>query len=133
MNANWINSVSTRPARHGRPDRKRKARRLFYEVLADAFDFAGPDLWKSNSFASLRPRLAIHVRHVIAKLESSLACEIRRGRSKPFCGLGATAEQRKVAAAYRTSETSAAIQKLQLKLDPAREVLSRLEAAEAPR
>jgi hypothetical protein len=102
-----------------------------YEMLADAFDFADPDLWKSNSFASLRPRLVIHVRHVIAKLESSIDYEIRRGRSQPFCGLGATTEQRKRAAADRTEETSAAIRKLQQKLDRAREILSRLEAAEA--
>ena len=33
-----------------------------YEALADAFDFADPELWKSNSFAALRPRLVLHVR-----------------------------------------------------------------------
>jgi hypothetical protein len=46
-----------------------------YEALADAFDFADPELWKSNSFAALRPRLALHVRRVIAGLEKDLAWE----------------------------------------------------------
>jgi hypothetical protein len=41
-----------------------------YEVLADALDFADPELWKSNSFARLRDRLIIHLRAAIAKLEA---------------------------------------------------------------
>jgi hypothetical protein len=40
-----------------------------YEVLADAFDLADLDLWRSNSFASLRPRLISYVEHAIAVLE----------------------------------------------------------------
>jgi hypothetical protein len=33
-----------------------------YEMLNDVFDFTDPELWKSNSFAALRPRLVIHLR-----------------------------------------------------------------------
>jgi len=40
-----------------------------YEGLADAFDLADPDLWRSNTFASLRPRLISYVEHAIAVLE----------------------------------------------------------------
>jgi hypothetical protein len=42
-----------------------------YEVLVDDFDFADPDLWRSNSFASLRPRLIRHLERAIAVLEFS--------------------------------------------------------------
>jgi hypothetical protein len=44
----------------------------FYEIFADAFDLADPDLWKSNSFAMVRPRLLIEVRAAIADLELKL-------------------------------------------------------------
>jgi hypothetical protein len=37
--------------------------------MHDIFDFADPDLWKSNSFAILRPRLIINVRTTIAVLK----------------------------------------------------------------
>jgi hypothetical protein len=40
-----------------------------YEALAEALDFSDPDLWRSNSFASLRPRLAIYLRAKVADLE----------------------------------------------------------------
>jgi len=43
-----------------------------WESLAEAFDFSDPDLWKSNSFGSLRPRLVIWMRHVVAKLQGEL-------------------------------------------------------------
>jgi hypothetical protein len=46
----------------------------FYEIFAEAFDLADPNLWKSNSFAMVRPRLLIEVRAAIADLE----CEIHR-------------------------------------------------------
>jgi hypothetical protein len=97
-----------------------------YEALADAFDFADPELWKSNSFAALRPRLVVHVRCVIAELEEDLAYKIRRSRSQPFCGFGATAEHRKAAAASRKAETSSAIRKIEAKLARAREILGQL-------
>ena len=44
-----------------------------YEMLAEAFDFADPELWKSNSFAGLRPRLVLHLKAAIASLEHDLA------------------------------------------------------------
>jgi hypothetical protein len=31
-------------------------------MMDEIFDFADPDLWKSNSFAVLRPRLIINLR-----------------------------------------------------------------------
>jgi hypothetical protein len=37
--------------------------------MHDISDFADPDLWRSNSFAVLRPRLIVHLRAVVAKLE----------------------------------------------------------------
>lgn len=43
-----------------------------WESLAEAFDFSDPDLWESNSFGSLRPRLVIWMRHVVAKLQGEL-------------------------------------------------------------
>jgi hypothetical protein len=39
-----------------------------YETLDDAFDLSDPDLWKSNSFAALKPRLILHVETAIARL-----------------------------------------------------------------
>ena len=39
------------------------------EVLADAFVSVDPGLWRSNSFASLRPRLISRVEHAITVLE----------------------------------------------------------------
>ena len=50
-------------------------------MLAEAFDFADPELWKSNSFASLRPRLVLHLKAAIASLEHDLAFTIRCTRS----------------------------------------------------
>jgi hypothetical protein len=44
----------------------------FFEIFAEAFDLADPDLWKSNSFALLRPRLVIETRAAIADLEYTL-------------------------------------------------------------
>ena len=44
----------------------------FYQIFAEAFDVADPGLWKSNSFAMVRPRLVIEVRAAIAQLERDL-------------------------------------------------------------
>jgi hypothetical protein len=58
----------------------------FYEIFADAFDLADPDLWKSNSFAMVRPRLLTEVRAAIANLEYELHChrtEKYRSRRAP--------------------------------------------------
>jgi hypothetical protein len=102
-----------------------------YEALADAFDFGDAELWKSNSFAALRPRLTLHVRCVIAELEYRLAYEIGRSRSQPFCGIGATKERRHAAAAYRKAETSAAIGRMEAKLAKAREILGQLASSDS--
>lgn len=40
-----------------------------WEALHEVFDFADPELWRSNSFAVLRPRLIVHLRAVVANLE----------------------------------------------------------------
>jgi hypothetical protein len=40
-----------------------------WEVLADAINLDDPELWKSNSFALLRPRLIITLRAAIADLD----------------------------------------------------------------
>jgi hypothetical protein len=42
----------------------------FYEIFAEAFDLADPNLWRSNSFAMVRPRLLIEVRAAVARFES---------------------------------------------------------------
>jgi hypothetical protein len=44
----------------------------FYAIFAEAFDLTDPDLWKSNSFALVRPRLLIELRATIANLEFDL-------------------------------------------------------------
>jgi hypothetical protein len=44
-----------------------------WEALADVFDFTDPELWKCNTFASLRPRLIIHMTAKIAQLECDIA------------------------------------------------------------
>jgi hypothetical protein len=60
-----------------------------YEALADAFDFADPELWKSNSFAALRPRLTLHLRNAVAVLERDLAIQTRHGRFRPSAAIEA--------------------------------------------
>jgi hypothetical protein len=50
----------------------------FYELFADAFDLEDPDLWKSNAFAMLRPRLIISVEAAVARLKYE-AFEAKRG------------------------------------------------------
>ena len=37
--------------------------------LDEAFDFSDPDLWRSNSFASLRPRLVVWMHSVVLDLQ----------------------------------------------------------------
>jgi hypothetical protein len=53
-----------------------------HEVLAEAFDLSDPNLWRSNSFAMLRPRMIISVRRTIAELECELRCDDGRWRRK---------------------------------------------------
>jgi hypothetical protein len=100
-----------------------------YEALASAFDFSDAELWRSNSFAMLRPRLVLYVRAAVAKLEHDLAYQRRRSPN-PFSGFGASKEHRKAAAERRKAETSKAIGRVEAKLARAREVLALLEGAD---
>ena len=94
------------------------------EELGDAFDFSDPDLWKSNSWAMIRPRLILHQRAVVARLEYELCNAI--GGKRPFV-MYATKEQRLSVMDRRRSEGERIISQLQARLDKAREVLSALE------
>jgi hypothetical protein len=50
----------------------------FYELIADVFDLADPELWKRNSFARLRERLILSLNKEIAEIEYQRRSEIRR-------------------------------------------------------
>jgi hypothetical protein len=76
-----------------------------YEALADALDFADPELWKSNSFAALRPRLLLHVRRAVAELEQELTFRAYHRR-------------------FRHSQATTGV--IEAKLARAQEILSRL-------
>ncbi len=100
-----------------------------YEALASAFDFADPALWQSNSFAMLRPRLVIHLRAVVAKLEQKLAYERRRSPN-PFTMYATSAEDRKELAAGRKAEIAGAIGAIEGPLARAREIMALLVSTE---
>jgi hypothetical protein len=97
-----------------------------YEALADAFDFADPELWRSNSFAALRPRLVLHVKAVVAKLDGELADAIHKGKTQPFA-MWSDKNQRKAAMADRKAEAANTVPKIEAKLDRARDILRSLE------
>lgn len=92
--------------------------------MASTFDFADPDLWKSNSFASLHPRLAIHVRAAIAKLKSQIASAARRAMAQPFNTSGKSARESRRRACERE------IAELQPKLDRALVIYRNLTGCE---
>ena len=102
----------------------------FYEVMADAFDFTDADLWKSNSFATIRPRLLLNVRAAIAKLEGDLADEMKNRETQPFM-LSASAETRRKAFEHRKAKSQKRIPKIEAKLARAREIESALAAGAA--
>jgi hypothetical protein len=54
---------------HRDADRADEEAPPLHEVLAEAFDLSDPELWRSNSFAMLRPRLIVNVKRTIAELE----------------------------------------------------------------
>lgn len=56
----------------------------YWELLADVFDLADPDLWKRNSFAPLRDRLLLSLKTEIAKIELNRLEERRRYGKKHF-------------------------------------------------
>lgn len=51
-----------------------------WEALHEVFNLADPDLWRSNSFAMLRPRLVLHLRAAIAAMEHERSYLIKRRR-----------------------------------------------------
>lgn len=40
-----------------------------WAAMSDVFDFSDPELWRSNSFAVLRPRLVVHMKAIVADIE----------------------------------------------------------------
>jgi len=120
----WSDSISA----EWQAEQADEAAGPLYEALASAFDFADAELWKSNSFAMLRPRLVLFVRAAVAKLEHDLAYQRKRSPN-PFSGFGSSKEYRKAAAERRKAETSKAIGKIEAKLARAREILAQLDAA----
>jgi hypothetical protein len=97
--------------------RERQAQPL-YEALAEAFDFSDPDLWRTNSFASLRPRLVVWMRSVVADLE----CKVERQR-RPPSGWGRDDPVSDAVKAYRKRE----LEEAEAKLARAREILGWLK------
>jgi hypothetical protein len=63
-----------------RADRREWEQPPIYEALNEAFDLADPELWKSNSFAALRPRLIVHLEAAIAELEWNKHAHDREAR-----------------------------------------------------
>jgi hypothetical protein len=99
-----------------------------YETLDEAFDLSDPDLWKSNSFAALKPRLILHVEAAIVEFASDIAYQTKRGMAQPFGTSG------KAARGWRKQECEHAIARLQPKLDRAQAIYRKLTGAEwAPR
>lgn len=105
-----------------------KAQLPLLEAIAEAFDLTDPELWKSNSWAMMRPRLVIHQRMVVAALEKDLAFAASRAAAQPFA-MYASNEQRKRQRAQRQSWGNAECNRLQQKLDRAREILVTLEGS----
>jgi hypothetical protein len=50
----------------------------FYELIADVFDLADPELWKRNSFARLRDRLVLSLEREISEIEHERLGDLRR-------------------------------------------------------
>jgi hypothetical protein len=47
----------------------------FFEILAETVDFSDANLWRSNSFAAMRPRLIVEVKRAIVALEYEISHE----------------------------------------------------------
>jgi hypothetical protein len=66
--------------RHMEAESEEWSAQPFYEAFDDAFDLADPDLWKSNSFASLKPRLIVQVEAAITNFDHErIRAGMRRG------------------------------------------------------
>jgi hypothetical protein len=100
-----------------------------WKAFHEVFDFTDPELWKSNSFAVLRPRLILHLQAIIARLERALADHRARALTRPFVGLHASAERRQRAAEQRKTFEEAAADRVATELARTREVLVAMEAA----
>jgi hypothetical protein len=50
----------------------------YYELIADVFDLADPELWKRNSFARLREKLILSLKREIARIEAEQLGDLRR-------------------------------------------------------
>ena len=96
-----------------------------YETLSEVFDFADPELWKSNSFAALRPRLIIHVEAVVRNWSPNFG-GIGTATKQPF-SISASREQRQRAAEQRRTAEDAAVAEVTAKLDRARTILGLLQ------
>lgn len=96
------------------------------EALAETFGFSDPELWKSNAWAMLRPRLIVHQRAVVANLEDELLRTIDRAGKQPFA-MYADAAERRERRARRQQQGDKQIARLREKLDRARDVLNALE------
>ena len=99
---------------------------LLVEALAEAFDFNDLNLWKSNSWAMLRPRLIIHQRAVVAKLAHELAETINQAGKEPF-SWSRDKEERRAARARRRQWGEKECCRIRQRLDRAREILRALE------
>lgn len=99
-----------------------------WEALHEVFDLTDSELWKSNSFAALRPRLILHLQADVARLEHELARHRDNALTQPFAMWANTEQRRQLAERPRTSEERQAAA-VELKLARAREVLTAMEAA----
>jgi hypothetical protein len=72
-----------------------------YETLDEAFDLGDPELWRSNSFAALKPRLTIHVEAAIAQLTHRVAYEDRHGGRNGIYRRGMATKLDRAKAIYR--------------------------------
>jgi hypothetical protein len=54
---------------HWQAEAKERNAPPFFEIFAEAFDLADPELWRSNSFAMVRPRLLLEVKAAVAELQ----------------------------------------------------------------
>jgi hypothetical protein len=108
-------------------ERLDKAQPPIEEALAVVFDFTDPELWKSNSWAVLRPRLIVHQCAVIARLESELTYTSDWAGKQPFSMAHRDKAQRQRQREQRQQQGSEKARLIQQKLDRARGILRALE------
>ena len=73
----------------------------FYELFADAYDLSDPNLWRSNSFALLRPRLIISVEAAITRYEYELFAAERRRKTSHRTDVRLSAAQKRLVRAQQ--------------------------------